>query len=313
MSSSAPQLPQRAKRGPGLLIGIIAAIVVIAIVVVILVVSNRGSSSAAAAKTVSIGVADKAEPYWKTYTKLAKDKLGVTIKLVNFTDYSLPNPALSQGQTDLNEFQHIQYLANYNVTNSDDLQPIGATAVYPLPLYSTKYDDASKIPSGAKVAIPNDAVNEARGLLILQSAKLITLKGGGNAFSTAADIETHSVDVTPIDASQTAGALKAGSVAAAIVNQNYATTGGLSKSDAIFKDDPSSASAAPYVNVFVAKKKDDDNALYLKLAKLYHTASVEKGVQAANAGTAVFRSTSAADLQKELAQVEKDAKAAAAK
>lgn len=312
MSSSAPQLPQRARRGPGLLIGIIAAIVVVVVIVVIVVVSNRGSSSTTAGKTVSIGVADKAEPYWKTYTKLAKDKLGVTVKLVNFTDYSLPNPALSQGQTDLNEFQHIQYLANYNVTNSDDLQPIGATAVYPLPLYSTKYDDASKIPDGAKVAIPNDAVNEARGLLILQSAKLITLKGGGNAFSTTADIATKKVDVTPIDASQTAGALKAGSVAAAIVNQNYATTGGLSKADAIFKDDPSSSSAKPYVNVFVAKKADAKNALYLKLAKLYHTASVEKGVQTANADTAVFRSTSAADLQKELAQVERDAKAAAA-
>lgn len=309
-SSTAPQLPQRAKRGPGLLIGIIAAIVVIAVIIAIVVVSNRKSASDDAGKTVSIGVADKAEPYWQTYTKLAKDKLGVTIKLVNFTDYSLPNPALSQGQTDLNEFQHIQYLANYNVTNDDDLQPIGATAVYPLPLYSTKYSAASAIPEGAKIAIPNDAVNEARGLLILQSAKLITLKGGGNAFSTTADIETKKVDVTPIDASQTAGALKAGSVAAAIVNQNYATTSGLSKSDAIFKDDPSSASAAPYVNVFVATKKNADNELYLKLAKLYHTASVEKGVQESNAGTAVFRSTSAADLQKELSQVESDAKAA---
>lgn len=310
-TSSAPQLPQRAKRGPGLLIGIIAAVVVIAVIVVIAVVSNRSNGASAVGKTVSIGVADKAEPYWKTYQELAKKKLGVTVKLVNFTDYSLPNPALSQGQTDLNEFQHIQYLANYNVTNGDDLEPIGATAVYPLPLYSTKYSSASKIPEGAKVAIPNDAVNEARGLLILQSAGLLKLKDGGNAFSTSNDIVSHSVEVTPIDASQTAGALKAGSVAAAIVNQNYATTGGLSKSDAIFKDDPSSKSAAPYVNVFVAQKKDADNALYLKLAKLYHTASVEKGVQEANAGTAVFRSTSAADLQKELATVERDAKAAA--
>ncbi|MCU1530224.1 MAG: lipoprotein, partial [Frondihabitans sp.] len=189
--SSAPQLPQRQKRGPGLLIGIIAAVVVIAIVVVILVVSNRGSSSAATQKTVSIGVADASSPYWKTYTKLAKSKLGVTIKLVNFTDYSQPNPALSQGQTDLNEFQHIQYLANYNVTSHDDLQPIGATAVYPLPLYSTKYATASSIPSGSKVAIPNDAVNEARGLLVLQSAGLLTLKGGGTAFSTTTDIVSH--------------------------------------------------------------------------------------------------------------------------
>ncbi|ARC57795.1 putative D-methionine-binding lipoprotein MetQ [Frondihabitans sp. 762G35] len=309
---TAPQLPPRATNRRPLVIGIVVAVVIIAVVAVFLVV-NRSSASTAqgAGKTVSIGVADASEPYWKTYQALAKEKLGVTVKLVNFSDYSQPNPALSQGQTDLNEFQHIQYLANYNVTSSDDLQPIGATAVYPLPLYSTKYKEASALPEGAKVAVPNDAVNEARGLLVLQSAGLLKLKDGGTAFSTVTDIVSEKIAVTTLDASQTAGALQAGSVDAAIVNQNYATQAGLAKTDAIFKDDPASSSAAPYVNVFVAQKKDATNELYLKLADLYHTASVEKGVQEANAGTAVFRSTSAADLQKELATVEADAKAAA--
>lgn len=312
---SAPQLPARERSRRPLVTGIIAAIVVIAVVIVLIVVKRSiatdDSASGAAPKTVSIGVADASEPYWKTYSTLAKDKYNVTIKLVNFSDYSQPNPALSQGQTDLNEFQHIQYLANYNVTTGSDLQPIGATAVYPLPLYSTKYSTPSELPEGAKVAIPNDAVNEARGLLVLQAADLITLKDGGNAFSTVTDIETKKVDVTALDASQTANALKSNSVAAAIVNQNFATQAGFQKDEAIFKDDPSSTSAAPYVNVFVAQNKDKNNSLYLDLAKLYHTASVEKGVQEANNDTAVFRDTSAADLQKELATVESDAKAAA--
>ncbi|MCU1529110.1 MAG: D-methionine-binding lipoprotein metQ, partial [Frondihabitans sp.] len=113
-----------------------------------------------------------------------------------------------------------------------------------------------------------------------------------------------------LDASQTAGALKSGSVAAAIVNQNYAAEAKLPTTDAIFRDNPSSASAAPYVNIFVSRKKDDTNALYLKLAALYHTASVEKGVQEENDGNAVFRTTSAKALQTELAKVEADAKAA---
>jgi D-methionine transport system substrate-binding protein len=313
---TAPSLPDRPKRRTGPVIAIIAAIVVVIVVVVIVVVVRRGDSDATAgsgqkAQTVSIGVADADQPYWKTFSALAKKDYNVTIKLVNFTDYSQPNPALTQGQTDLNEFQHIQYLANYNVTANADLQPIGATAVYPLPLYSTTFAKASAITAGSKVAIPNDAVNEARGLLVLQSAGLLKLKDGGTAFSTTSDIVSHTVDVTPLDAAQTAPAPKSGSVQAAIVNQNYATTAGLSKADAIFTDDPSSASAAPYVNVFVAQKKDIHNALYLKLVKLYHDPSVEKDVQTANAGTAVFRDTSAAALQKELATVESDAKAAA--
>ncbi|MCX7521791.1 MetQ/NlpA family ABC transporter substrate-binding protein [Microbacterium sp. STN6] len=307
----APQLPQKKKSRATLGWVIAAAVVVIAVVATVVVVSvNGGKAEASGVKTVSIGVADAAQPYWKTYSALAKKQLNVKVKLVNFTDYSQPNPALSQGQTDLNEFQHIQYLANYNVSSSDDLQPIGATAVYPLTLYSTKYTKASEIPAGSQVAIPNDAINEARGLLVLQAAGLISLKNGGTAFSDTTDITDHTVNVVAVDAAQTAVALQNGSAAASIVNNNFAVDAKLSAKNAIFHDDPSSAIAAPYVNVFVARAKDKNNALYLKLAKLYHDPAVEKGVQASNGGTAVFRTTSAATLQADLAKVETDARAA---
>jgi len=306
--SAEPQLPPRAGGRRRVTWIASAAVVLVAALVVGLILSfNSGSDDA---KTVSIGVTDASEPYWKTFTELAKKQLGVTVKLVNFNDYSQPNPALKEKQLDLNEFQHIQYLANYNVTAHDDLQPIGATAVYPLPLYSLKFGSPSALPDGSKVAIPNDAINQARGLLVLQSAGLLTLKDGGSAFSTTSDVQTHKVDVVALDASQTAGAVQNGSVDAAIVNNNYATSAKLSKSDAIFQDDPSSPSAAPYVNIFVARKADKDNETYLKLAALYHDPSIEKGVQDANGGTSVFRTVSPAELQSELATVQKQAEAA---
>ncbi|MFJ4221053.1 MetQ/NlpA family ABC transporter substrate-binding protein [Curtobacterium luteum] len=313
---SAPALPQKpkGKRPIGWIVA--AAVVVVAIVVAVIVgaVRSGGDGGAGAAgdnpaKTVKIGVADKALPYWKTYTKLAKDKLNVTVQLVNFSDYSLPNPALKDQQVDINQFQHIQYLADYNVTSKDDIQPIGSTAVYPLPLYATKYDSASALPANAKVAIPNDAINQARALLVLQDAKLLTLKGGGTAFSTTADIETHKVDVQTLDASQTANALQQGSVAAAVVNNNFATAAGLPVKDVISKDDPSSASAAPYVNVFAVRDADKDDSTYLALAKLFQDSSVQEAFKK-DYPQAVARNVSAADLQSELATVEQDAKAA---
>ena len=315
--TAAPALPEKpkGKRPIGWIIA--AAVVVIAIVVAVIVGAVRsgddGNRSAGAAggspKTVTIGVADKSLGYWSTYTKLAKSKLDVTVKLTNFADYSLPNPALKDGQLDLNQFQHIQYLADYNVTSDDDLQPIGSTAVYPLPLYATKYDKPSALPEGAKVAIPDDSINQARALLILQAAKLVTLRDGGSAFSTTTDIESSKVDVQPLNASQTANALQQGSVAAAVVNNNYATAAGLPISDAIYQDDPSSASAAPYVNVFAVRKADKDNATYLALAKLFQDESVQKAFKK-DLPEAVSRDESASKLQSELAAVEKDAKAA---
>jgi D-methionine transport system substrate-binding protein len=308
-SADEPRLPSR---GPGRhrVAWILSTSLVVVVALVVGLVLSLSGGGSGGSKTITIGVTDASQPYWKTYTELARKQLGVTVKLVNFSDYSQPNPALKEGQLDLNEFQHIQYLANYNVTAHDDLQPIGATAVYPLPLYSVKYDKPSALPNGAQVAIPNDAINEARGLLVLQAAGLLTLKDGGTAFSTTADIETHKVGVTTLDASQTADALLNGSVAAAIVNNNYATSAKLTASQAIFQDDPSSPSAAPYVNIFVARKADANNPLYLKLAALYHDPSVEKGVQQANGGTAVFRDVQPAELQSELATVQRQAEAA---
>ena len=308
-SANEPQLPSRGS-GRRRVLWIASTALVVAAALVVGLVLSLGGGSSKGSKTISIGVTDASEPYWKTFTGLAKKQLGVTVKLVSFSDYSQPNPALKEGQLDLNEFQHIQYLANYNVSAHDDLQPIGATAVYPLPLYSVKYAKPSALPSGAKVAIPNDAINEARGLLVLQAAGLLTLKDGGSAFSTTADIETHKVGVTTLDASQTADALLNGSVAAAIVNNNYATSAKLSSSQAIFQDDPASPGAAPYVNIFVTRKADVNNPLYLKVVALYHDPSVEKGVQQANGGTAVFRDVPPAALQSELATVEQQAKAA---
>ena len=314
--SAAPVLPQKpkGKRPVGWIIA--AAVVVVAIVVAVVVGALRsgsndaGAAGDAAPKTVTIGVADKSLGYWSTYTKLAKDKLNVTVKLTNFSDYSLPNPALKDGQLDINQFQHIQYLADYNVTSNDDLQPIGSTAVYPLPLYATKYDKPSELPANAKVAIPNDSINQARALLILQAADLITLKDGGSAFSTADDIETKKVDVQPLDASQTANALQQGSVAAAVVNNNFATAAGLPASDKVFTDDPSSSSAAPYVNVFAVRNEDKDNATYLDLAKLFQDSAVQKDFTK-DYPDAVARDEKASALQDELATVERDAKAAA--
>jgi D-methionine transport system substrate-binding protein len=312
----APQLPQKPRRaGRTIAWLVVAAVAVIAVVVGVIVVTRPGSSAAAAGggakpTTVTIGVADEAESHWRVFSELAKKKLHVTVKLVNFSDYSRPNPALSQGQTDLNEFQHLQFLASYNVTNHDSLQPVGATAVYPLPLYSLKYRSTASLPAGAKVAIPNDAINEARALLVLQGSGLVTLKKGGTAFSSVKDVTASKVAVTPLDASQTAEALQSGSVAAAIVNVNYATAAKLPASDVIGKDDPSSAIAAPYVNAFVTRKADAAKPLYLKLAALYHDPSVEAAVTADEGGTAVFRTTGPKALQAELATLQAEAQAA---
>ena len=255
---------------------------------------------------VKIGVVGASDQYWADYTKAAA-AAGITVDIVDFSDYTQPNPALSAGEIDLNQFQHLVYLADYNVKSKQDLVPIGATAIYPLGLYSTKHKSVEGIKKGDTVAIPNDSANLGRALLVLQAAKLISLKGGGTIFSTLDDIDTakSKVTVKALEASLTPTSLP--DVAAAVINNDFVEKAGLKLKDAIAKDDPSNQKALPYVNVFVARAEDANNPTYKRLVQIYQdTKAVQRGVLAFSAGSAVLEKTPAADLVAALATVQKE-------
>jgi D-methionine transport system substrate-binding protein len=257
------------------------------------------------APVVTIGVVDASENYWNVYKDKAAAK-GITVQFVNFTDYDQPNLGVSQSQLQLNQCVHLQYLANYNAKNNDTLVPIGATAVYPLPLYSVKHTSVDQIPPGGQIAIPDDPTNEARSLLVLQAAKLITLRGGGNSLSTTNDIDTAASKVTvlPVDAAQTPATLA--SADGAIVNGNYATVAKLGTDKRIFADDPNSDASKPYINVFVARAADKDNPTYRELVALYHDSDVEAAIRADLGEDTIFKNNDAADLQAETTRIEDD-------
>jgi D-methionine transport system substrate-binding protein len=309
-TSPEPALPVKPGRGKGFFLGIGSAIVVVVVAIVLVVVfATSGGSPSAGRTTVRLGVTDASEDYWKTFTQLAADE-GIDVQLVNFSDYTQADPALSQGQLDLNEFQHILFLANYNVSSNDTLTPVGSTYVVPLGLYSRKHTTLAEIPQGGTVAIPNDPTNQGRALLVLQAAGLVGLREGGNALSTPADIDQASskIRVTPIDAAQTVTALP--SVDASVVNNNFALDGGLDPTSALYKDDPKSPSAQPYINVFVSRAHDKDNPTFQKLVRLYHDPRVSGQVEAQSKNTSVLVDRPGPDLEGILARLEQTVRAA---
>lgn len=300
-----PEKPK--KKWRGVLLGL-AALVVIAVVAVV-VVQGRSTDTAADRTKVRIGVTDASKTYWKTYKELAAAQ-GIDLETVNFSDYHQANPALSQKQIDVNLFQHLLFLANYNASNDDTLTPIASTYVVPLSLYSQKHADVAGIPQGGTVAIPNDPTNQARALLVLQQAGLIKLKDGGNVLSTPAEIDTAAskVSVTPVDAAQTVASLP--SVDAAIINNNFALDAKLDPSKALFGDDPNSPAAAPYINVFVVRAEDRDNPIYRKLVEIYRDERVSGQAQADSKGTSVLVDRPQAELEGILADLAKTVRAA---
>ena len=263
-------------------------------------------ASSGADDVVKIGVVGKSDPQWAAFEKAA-DAAGIDIELVDFGSYELPNPALTEGEIDLNQFQHVIYLAQYNQASGEDLAAIGSTQTYPLGLYSSKYDDVKDIEKGETVAVPDDASNQARGLLVLQSAGLIELKGGGSPFSDLSDVDEakSKVKVTALEAALTPEALP--DVAAAIINNDFVEEAGLKFDDALFTDDASDPAAAPYVNIFASRAEDVDNETYLKLVEIFQTdEAVQKGLAESSGGTGVTVQLPQADLEKTLAKVQKD-------
>jgi D-methionine transport system substrate-binding protein len=253
---------------------------------------------------VQLGVVGASEPYWATYEE-AVEAEGIEIDIVDFTDYNQPNPATSEGELDVNQFQHIIYLANYNVQAGDDLQPIGSTAIYPIGLYSDKHGSVEEIPDGAEVIVPNDDTNQARGLLVLQSAGLISLVDGGSPYSTVEDViaEESRVTVRAVDAALTATSLP--DVAAAIVNNDFIADAGLSPEDAIAQDDPNDPAAAPYINIFATTAEKADDEVLNRLVEIYQTnEEVQAGALEASGGSALLTVTPKDELQAALEDVQ---------
>ncbi len=269
--------------------------------------AGSGGEGSSGNEVVKIGVVGKSDEQWPAFVDAAAEE-GITVELVDFGSYEQPNPALTEGEIDLNQFQHIVYLAEYNNASGSDLTPIGSTAIYPLGLYSTKYDDVDSIPEGETVAVPNDASNQARALNVLQEAGLVELKSGGTPYSDLADVDTgkSKVEVTALEAALIPTSLP--DVAAAIINNDFVQDAGLTFDDAIAQDDPEDASALPYVNVFAARAEDADNETYRTLVEIFQTnEAVQKGLLDSSGGTAVALQTPVEDLVASLKKVQQDA------
>lgn len=263
--------------------------------------TDTPADAAAQEGPVRIGVVGASDEQWKIFEEKAAEA-GIDVEITDFTDYQQPNPATSQDQLDLNQFQHLKFLAEYNVATDSDLVPIAATAVYPLGLYSQKYTSIEEFVAGDEIAIPNDPSNLARALLVLQDAGLIELEDGGSPYSTEADVlPTSLVTVTPVDAAQTAIALN--SVAASIINNDFVADAGLEPTDAIYQDDAGSDAARPYINVWVARAADQDNPAYAQLIELFKDQEVQDALVAGSGGTAVLANQTAAELQGYLADI----------
>lgn len=203
--------------------------------------------------------------------KIAKEKYGLDVELVQFTEYTQPNAALHSKDLDANAFQTVPYLEQEVKDRGYKLAIIGNTLVWPIAAYSKKIKNISELKDGATVAIPNNASNTARALLLLQAHGLLKLKDPKNVFATENDIIENPKNIKIVQADTSLLTRMLDDVELAVINNTYAGQAGLSPDkDGIIVESKDS----PYVNLVVSREDNKDDPRLQTFVKSFQTEEV---------------------------------------
>lgn len=206
--------------------------------------------------------------------------LGYDLEVQDFVEWVLLNPSTSGGDLNANYFQHLPYLAEYNSEVSEAEQLVAVIPVHyePLGIYPGQKDSLDALAEGDKVALPNDATNGKRALLLLQDAGLITLPE--NAFDaqklTVADIVENpkKLGFEELDAALVPAARP--DVALAVINGNNALLNGLNpQKDALFIEPLEGDAAKTYTNYVVVRAADENAPFVEALRQVLHTQKIK--------------------------------------
>ena len=216
--------------------------------------SSTAENSSSDATSTVIRVGASPSPHAEIL-EFAKDQLaekGYTLEIVEFTDYVMPNVALTGGDLDANFFQHTPYLTNYNESNGTDLVSACKVHFEPMGLYSETLTDVAAVSEGSKVGVPNDPTNEARALNLLEAQGLIKLREGAGLNATPLDIEENplKLEFVELEAAQLPRNLSEFAIAA--INGNYAIEAGI-LDKGIVNESSDSASAQEYANILAVR------------------------------------------------------------
>ncbi|MCU4414896.1 NLPA lipoprotein [Acinetobacter sp. WU_MDCI_Axc73] len=250
---------------------------------------NKTTASANALHKITLASSGSDTDIWRFIAKLPETKqAGIELDVKNFTDYVSMNTAVANKEIDVNAFQSYAYLVAFNAGNKSKIAPLATTYLEPMGIYSDKIKKIEDLKNGATIAVPNDPANEARALLLLQTAGLIKLKPDFDvAKGSPADITENPKKLVIKEIPMATSVRVKSEVDAIVLGNVLAMEGGLNVlKDSIFHE-PVDQSTRMNVNVLaVAEGRQNDPEL-LKLKDLYHSEPVKQFIQEKFQGTKV--------------------------
>lgn len=250
---------------------------------------NVASGGTSAKGTITLGTVGTDEQIWDHIAKSKEAKAaGIKLRVKGFSDPVALNKATAEGQVDVNAFQSWSYLQAYNKDNKNEqIAALGTTYLEPMGIYSDRYKKISDVPDGATVAIANNPANTSRGLKLLQSAGLITLKKNFGATSGTEGIASNPKHLQFKEIDDTTGPRVLKTTDLVLIGNTIALTGHLNVlTDSIYHE-KIDQSTKDNINVLATAKKNENNKTYKKLVKLYHNKNIQKWIAKKFQGTKV--------------------------
>lgn len=248
-------------------------------------------SSTNASDSKTIVVAATPTPHAEILNDVVKQELkkeGYTLEVKELTDYVQPNTLTEEGEVDANYFQHKPYLDDFNKEHGTHIASVAAVHFEPFGLYPGKTKDLKSLADGAVVAVPNDATNEARALLLLQDAGLIKLKDPKNIASTTKDITDNPkhLEFKELEAAVVPTVLQDVDIAA--LNGNYALQAKFDPSkDALFSEKSDGIAAKTYANIVAVKEGNEKSEKTQALVKAITSDAVRDYITKTYSGAVV--------------------------
>lgn len=213
-------------------------------------------------------------------------KQGITLEVVQFTDYVLPNQSLQDGELDANFFQHVLYMEKFNQEHGTKITAHSPIHFEPLGLYAGMLKTLDDVKEGATFAVPNDPTNEARALQLLQAQGLIKVKEEAGLDATPVDITENpkNIIIKEFDAAMLPRML--GEVDYAIINGNFAMDAGLSITDALALESKDSLAAKTFANILAVRNGENREGIK-KLAEAMQSPEVKKYIEDQYKGSVV--------------------------
>ncbi|WP_342515141.1 MetQ/NlpA family ABC transporter substrate-binding protein [Sporosarcina sp. FSL K6-1522] len=162
------------------------------------------------------------------------EEKGYKVELKEFSDYIQPNQALNNGEIDANLFQNTTYLDNVVKENNFELSRLIIVPTAPMGIFSNTFKSIDEIKDGSQITLPNDPVNAARALIVLQDEGLIEFDPNIELLKASEKditVNEKNLKFVPIESGQLPRSVESTDLAA--VPGNFALSAGMDLLDAL--------------------------------------------------------------------------------